>query len=111
MRQQQFQRKVVTILSAAVVAAFSTSVSAWVSPLDRRYVGGTLDVCDYGSFYVGGVPKVSNFVGGPTSGVPQQITIGQMYVQFLIPKKRRTWPLIIMHGSGYTGACVESSAD
>jgi len=111
MRNHQFNKKTVSILSAAIAASFATSASAWVNPLEHRYVSGTLDVCDYGSFYVGGVPKITNFAAGPVAGAPQQLTIGQMYVQFMVPKKRRTWPLIIMHGSGYTGACVESSAD
>ena len=57
------------------------------TPLRRRD-----HVCDQGSFYVGGVPKVSNYVGRTTAAA-QQITIGQMYVQFKIPKKRRSWPL------------------
>src|SRR5438094_2507254 len=101
-----------SILAGAVVGAFAASASAWVNPLENRDLsGGPLTVCDQGSFFVGGVPKVTNFAAGPTPTAPQQLTIGQMYVQFEIPKKRRQWPLIIMHGSGYTGACVEATPD
>jgi len=34
-----------------------------------------------------------------------------MYVQFEIPEKRRQWPLIVMHGSSHTGACLEATPD
>jgi hypothetical protein len=44
---------------------------------------------------------------------PNQITIGQMYVQFQIParKKPRTPPVIMVHGSTHTAACLESTPD
>jgi hypothetical protein len=47
---------------------------------------------------------------GPT---PQQITIGQMYVQFQIPARRSGpgWPVIMVHGSTHTGAALESTPD
>jgi hypothetical protein len=45
--------------------------------------------------------------------VPQQITIGQMYVQFQIPAKKYNggWPVIMVHGSTHTGACLEATPD
>ena len=54
---------------------------------------------DQGSFFIGGVPKVTNYAAVPppnapnqAAPAPNQITIGQMYVQFQIParKKART---------------------
>ena len=43
---------------------------------------------------------------------PHQITIGQMYVQFQIPaKKYGGWPVIMVHGSSHTAACLESTPD
>ena len=44
-----------------------------------------------------------------TEGAPQQLIIGQMYVQFQVPKKRRQWPIIMVHGGGFTGSCVEAT--
>ena len=39
----------------------------------------------------------------PNSGDPnRQIIIGQMFVQFQTPMKSKSWPLIMVHGSGYT---------
>jgi hypothetical protein len=106
-----------TILSAAVVAVTlgtagtasaqtATGASGWVNPLKNRYLTGKpLEICDQGAFFVGGVPKVINF------GVPQQLIIGQAYVQFQIPKKRRQWPLIMVHGGGYTGSALDATPD
>src|SRR5207237_7061300 len=44
---------------------------------------------------------------------PHQITIGQMYVQFQIPAKKYAggWPVIMVHGSSHTAACLESTPD
>ena len=111
MRRSQVKKKGISILSAAVLASFATSAAAWVNPLTHRYVGGELNICDQGSFFVGGVPKVTNYASSSTAGPPQQIIIGQMYVQFEIPKKRHQWPLIVMHGSSHTGACLEATPD
>jgi hypothetical protein len=33
-----------------------------------------------------------------------------MYVQFMVPMVSKSWPLIMVHGSGYTGSCVEGTA-
>ena len=45
--------------------------------------------------------------------LPHQITIGQMYVQFQIPAKKYAggWPVIMVHGSSHTAACLESTPD
>jgi len=100
------------ILSAVSVALFATSALAWVNPLEKRYLSGApLQVCDQGSFFVGGVAKVTPYAGSSTAGAPQQIIIGQMYVQFEIPMKRRKWPLVMVHGSAHTGAALEATPD
>jgi hypothetical protein len=111
MRHHRLTKKTISILSTAVVASFGTSAAAWVNPLQHRYVDGELNICDQGSFFVGGAPKVTKYASSSTAGAPQQIIIGQMYVQFEIPKNRRQWPLIVMHGSSHTGACLEATPD
>ncbi len=111
MRHHRMIRNTVPILAAAAALSFATSASAWRNPLKHHYVDGQLNVCDQGSFFVGGVPKVTNYASSSTAGPPEQITIGQMYVQFEIPTKRHKWPLIIMHGSSHTGACLEATPD
>ena len=51
--------------------------------------------------------------GADTHGdQPNQVTIGQMYVQFQIPAKQKSQiPTIMVHGSTHTGACLESTPD
>jgi hypothetical protein len=87
----------------------------------KKFMGGPVTIEDQGSFFIGGVTKVSEHAavpfappGQPTPGpTPQQITIGQMYVQFQIPARRAGagWPVIMVHGSTHTGAALESTPD
>src|SRR6266702_3771101 len=103
-------RAVHSILAAAVCAAFAASASAQRYPTQHRYLTKPLKICDQGIFYVGGAPKVTPFGAGPTAGPYTQIIIGSMYVHFQVPMVSRTWPLIMVHGSGYTGSSVEGTA-
>ena len=69
-------------------------------------------ICDHGGFFVGGVPKISTYTQPDRQErVPHQITIGQMYVQYMIPEQRRQWPLIMIHGSTHTGAALDATPD
>jgi hypothetical protein len=98
------------VLAAVLLAGTATGAWAWENPIEHPYLTGPLDICDQGSFFVGGVPKVSTFITSAiTEGVAQQLDIGQMYVQFQIPKKHRQWPVIMVHGGGFTGSCVEAT--
>jgi hypothetical protein len=101
----------VTLGTAETTAAQTTS--GWVNPLENRYLSGSpLQVCDQGAFFVGGVPKVTNFAASAVmEGAPEQLIIGQAYVQFQVPKKHRRWPLVMVHGSGYTGAALDATPD
>ncbi|PYS43484.1 MAG: hypothetical protein DMG14_00735, partial [Acidobacteria bacterium] len=85
----------------------------------KKFLTKPLLIEDQGSFFIGGVPKVTNYATVPPANAanpantPNQITIGQMYVQFQIPvrKKPRTPPVIMVHGSTHTAACLESTPD
>jgi hypothetical protein len=84
-------------------------------------MGGSVTLVDQGSFFVGGITKVSEYAAVPGAPpgqpppprTPQQITIGQMYVQFQIPARVAPpgWPVIMVHGSTHTGAALESTPD
>ena len=99
-------------VSAAVIVAMSASTAGAVKfpSKKNRYMSKPLHVCDQGIFYVGGAPKLTAFGAGPTVGPVTQIIIGCMFVQFQIPMKAKSWPLIMVHGSGYTGSCVQGTA-
>jgi len=83
----------------------------------KKFLKKPLVIEDQGSFFIGGVPKVTNFATLPPANTPNpapnQITIGQMYVQFQIPanKKAKAPPVIMVHGSTHTAACLESTPD
>ena len=87
----------------------------------KKFMGGPVTIEDQGSFFIGGVTKVTEYAAVPFAPpgqpapppVPQQITIGQMYVQFQIPQRKAGpgWPVIMVHGSTHTGAALESTPD
>lgn len=91
----------------------------------KRFLTAPLVIEDQGSFFIGGVQKVTDHATAPqvapatgtapvTSAAagPRQITIGQMYVQFQVPaKKYGGWPVIMVHGSSHTAACLEATPD
>jgi hypothetical protein len=109
---------------ALLVAGLSGSLSGQ-APKQKRFLTGPLTIEDQGSFFIGGVPKITEHAVRPPSGPgvlpaaqpfvpsPQQIIIGQMYVQFQIPTKTNGpgWPVIMVHGSTHTAACLESTPD
>lgn len=107
------------VFSATVLLALAGSAAAADTPqvkTTKRFLTKPLVIEDQGSFFIGGVPKITNYatVPGPNQqAAPNQITIGQMYVQFQIPatKKRNAAPVIMVHGSTHTAACLESTPD
>jgi len=115
-------------IRAMLVVALASGVAAQSQP--KRFLGGQLVLEDQGSFFIGGVAKITDYAAVPPAApgaaapatgpgpaapaaVPQQITIGQMYVQFQVPAKRSGpgWPVIMVHGSTHTGAALESTPD
>jgi hypothetical protein len=106
-------------LATAVLVAAATLPCHGQAP--KRFMGGPVTLEDQGSFFVGGVTKVSEYAAVPgappgqpaPARTPQQITIGQMYVQFQVPARRSApgWPVIMVHGSTHTGAALESTPD
>jgi hypothetical protein len=110
--------------TALLFAAIGTNVVAQNGHKPKKFLTGPLTIEDQGSFFVGGVQKVTDHASAPPPPapgaapaapgppVPHQITIGQMYVQFQIPAKRYGgWPVIMVHGSSHTAACLESTPD
>jgi hypothetical protein len=108
------------LVFALLLVALSPGLDAQNQPR-KKFLGGPLVLEDQGSFFVGGVPKISEHAALPFAPpgqqqpppAPQQITIGQMYVQFQIPQRKSGpgWPVIMVHGSTHTGAALESTPD
>src|SRR6266581_6605785 len=108
------------LFSAVLLVAMTASVPAQENHKAKKFLTKPLVIEDQGSFFIGGVPKVTRYATTPppgspnqTAGNPDQIMIGQMYVQFQIPdrKKNNAPPVIMVHGSSHTGACLESTPD
>lgn len=115
--QNRFARR---LPCALLLLAVSAGAATLDGPKRKKFLTKPLVIEDEGSFFVGGVPKVTNYATmpgvAPTGTQPagaNQILIGQMYVEFQIPqnKKRNTPPVIMVHGSSHTGACLEATPD
>src|SRR5688572_18362573 len=109
----------VRVLASVVLLALTVPAAAQAPR--KKFMAAPVTIEDQGSFFIGGVTKVSPHAAipfgppgqTPPAAVPQQITIGQMYVQFQIPQRRSGpgWPVIMVHGSTHTGAALESTPD
>jgi len=86
---------------------------ATISTASAGSHGGPLELQDEGSFFVGGQPITSAHLGtgpaGPTP--PGEIMAGQMYVQFRIPKTITGPAIVMVPGSGHSGATYETTPD
>jgi hypothetical protein len=100
----------------SLLLTLSATAAELNPPKTKKFLTKPLVIEDQGSFFIGGVPKVTDYATVPPAGqtaAPNQITIGQMYVQFEIPakKKPKAPPVIMVHGSSHTAACLESTPD
>ena len=116
------RRPCVSAFAFGVMLASTAQIAPAQTP-QKRFLTAPLVIEDQGSFFIGGVPKVTEHATlPPAPGAPptaaaaiglHQITIGQMYVQFQIPAKKygAGWPVIMVHGSSHTAACLEATPD
>jgi hypothetical protein len=112
-------RLVLRLCPTILLLASLGSAASQEGPRVKKFLTKPLVIEDQGSFFIGGVPKVTYHAAVSAPGTPpqapgpDQITIGQMYVQFQIPqtKKRNMPPVIMVHGSSHTAACLESTPD
>jgi hypothetical protein len=76
-------------------------------------LGGPLELADEGSFFVGGRTAWSSHPGASPFSAPQPgiIIINQMYVQYRIPRTVSGPAIVMVHGSGHTGATWETTPD
>ena len=77
----------------------------------RHYLKSSVNICDQGSFFVGGKLKTTYYFSSVRSAFPKAVMIGQMYVQFQIPMKFNDYPIIFVSGGAHTGASLESTPD
>ena len=94
--------------AAAAALLLATGGSAMAGSL-----GGPLELQDEGSFFVNGQLTQSTHPGTAVGGIsqPGTITVNQMYVQYRIPKTVSGPAIVMVHGSGHTGATYETTPD
>src|SRR5215467_6528384 len=97
----RFHRFVLCLILAVSTAA---NIYAEDGNKTKKFLTKPLVIEDQGSFYIGGVPKVTEYATVPPpnqANTPNQIMVGQMYVQFQIPahKAPKVPPVIMVHGS------------
>ena len=106
------------LFTAMLLVITAVTLSGQTRP--KKFLTAPLTIEDQGSFFVGGVKKITDHASvpplpaapTPPPEAPHQITIGQMYVQFQIPaRKYGGWPVIMVHGSAHTAAALESTPD
>jgi len=75
-------------------------------------LGGPLVLSDEGSFFVRGTNERTDYADmrGATL-VGGTIRTGQMYVQFKIPAKSNSVPVIMVHGANHSGVTYETTPD
>ena len=75
-----------------VLLAMTAGVLAQGTGKAGKFLKKPLVIEDQGSFFIGGIPKVTTYATVPPPNqtlTPNQITIGQMYVQFQIPVSKK----------------------
>src|SRR5262249_16041351 len=108
-----------SLFVAFLLLIMAATIAAEDGGKGKKFLTKPLVIEDQGSFFIGGVPKVTNYATLPAANAanaaptPSQITIGQMYVQFQIPARQKpnTPAVIMVHGSTHTAACLESTPD
>jgi len=84
----RFVQLVMWCFCAVLLVSMVTNVAAQNGVRTKKFLTKPLLIEDQGSFFIGGAPKVTNYATVPPANAPNQastpnqITIGQMYVQF-----------------------------
>jgi len=102
-------RDALKVLAGLVCSSLSISMAQAQSPS----LNGPLQLKDFGSFYVHGRVIETQYPNLPATGLaaPGHITVGQMYVQYMIPQRVTTLPVIMVHGANHTGKTFETTPD
>ena len=110
---KQLSRRLLTLTVGALLLSTGAFVSSWATPYPsptNRFMRDSVDICDQGSFFVGGALKTTRYLGSSNPSTNYStIVVGQMYVSFQIPKKSTGYPIIMISGGAHTGASLEST--
>jgi len=99
-----------TLLTAAPTVVFSQTLATIKTP------GGPLKLKSRGSFVVGGgivrqtPTQLSSIWGTPPTNAGD-ITIDQMYVEFMVPERETGVPVVMLHGATLSGKTYDTTPD
>ncbi len=85
-KNRSMQNAAGRLFFAIPLLAMAGSTAAQEGQTVKKFLTKPLLIEDQGSFFIGGVPKVTNYATVPAANnpnqaaTPNQITIGQMYV-------------------------------
>ncbi|MGB7835088.1 MAG: hypothetical protein WBL84_23070 [Xanthobacteraceae bacterium] len=102
-------RNLLDVIAGVVWLGFALSHAT----AQGQSLGGGLELKDFGSFYIHGHVIETQYPNTPATGLsaPGQITVGQMYVQYMIPQRTATLPMVLVHGANHTGKTFETTPD
>lgn len=68
---------------------------------------------EQGSFYIGGesVKQTANEVAGERDFPADEVTINQMYVEYMIPQEAKKVPVVMIHGATLSGKTYDTTPD
>lgn len=78
---------------------------------DIKPSGKPLKLSAQGSFYVGGEKVWQSFEELGSASIEGHIAINQMYVEFMIPRRNKGIPIVMLHGMALTGKTWETTPD
>jgi pimeloyl-ACP methyl ester carboxylesterase len=104
------------MILGAIATAFAATFTLAPAKADdamTKSLGGDLSLSDFGSFFVGGKIATTQYPDAVPKGLlaPGDISTGQMYVQFLVPREVTGPALVLVHGFNHTGATFETTPD
>ena len=108
------KRMVIVSLASLLLAVACNAATAEVK--QKKFLTKPLVIEDQGSFFIGGVPKVTNYatVPGPNQtgrSEPDHDRPDVRSVRNPANQEAHMPPVIMVHGSTHTAACLESTPD
>jgi hypothetical protein len=105
-------RHLVILVGVVLAGTFGTAITAAAQDVaDLRTPRSPLVLKAQGSFVQGGEVKEAEAGDLGAGAPPGHITINQMYVEYMIPRRARKVPVVMVHGGGLSGKSFETTPD
>lgn len=99
------------LVSATLLALLGAGAAQAQSLRDVRSADSLLVLKARGSFYVGGEQVEKTAVELGSLGPDDQITINQMYVEYMVPAGATKVPVVMVHGATLSGKTYDTTPD